>query len=83
MQNRIIRLIAQVKNDPEVAKRVTGSSHLVNDVGLDSLQLINLILLVEEEFAVEVDFESFQIEHLSSLDRFAHFVTGLKPTPQS
>ena len=37
---------------------------------------INLILLVEEEFAVEIDFESFQIVHLSSLDRFTNYVAG-------
>jgi acyl carrier protein len=77
VQDRIIGLIARVKDDPEVAARVTSSSHLVVDVGLDSLQLINLILLVEEEFAVEVDFESFRVDHLSSLDRFTDYVVGL------
>jgi acyl carrier protein len=80
MQDRIIRLIAQIKDDAAVATRITGSSHLVNDLALDSLQLINLILLVEEEFAVEVDFESFQVYHLSSLDRFTDFVAGLPKT---
>jgi acyl carrier protein len=80
MQDRIIRLIAQIKDDAAVATRVTGSSHLVNDVGLDSLQLIDLILLVEEEFAVEVDFDSFQIDHLSSLDHFTTYIAGLPRT---
>src|SRR3954453_14300828 len=77
VQNKIIQLLAQVKDDETVATRVTGSSHLVNDVGLDSLQLINLILLVEEEFAVEVDFESLEVSHLSSLDRFTSYVASL------
>ena len=77
MQERIIRLIAQVKDDASLATRITGSSHLVDDVGLDSIQLINLILLMEEEFAVEVDFESFQVNHLTSLDRFTNYVAGL------
>ena len=80
MQGKIIRLIAQVKDDATVASRVDGSSHLIDDVGLDSLQLINLILLVEEEFAVEVDFESFQVYHLSSLDHFTDYVAGLAKT---
>ena len=77
MQGRIVRLIAQVKDDATLGTRVTGSSHLVDDVGLDSIQLINLILLVEEEFEIEVDFESFQVNHLSSLDRFTDYVAGL------
>jgi acyl carrier protein len=80
VQDTIIRLIARVKDEASLAERVTGSSHLVDDVGLDSLELINLILLVEEEFAVEVDFDSFQIDHLSSLDRFTNFVAGLPKT---
>ncbi len=77
MQDTIIRLITQVKDDETVATRVTGSSHLVDDVGLDSLQLINLILLVEQEFNVEVDFDSFHVYHLSSLDRFTNYVAEL------
>jgi acyl carrier protein len=80
VQDSIIRLIAQVKNDAALATRVSGSSHLVDDVGLDSIQLINLILLVEEEFAVEVDFDSFEVYHLSSLDRFTKYVAGLPKT---
>lgn len=79
MQDRIIRLLAQIKEDSTVAQRVTGSSHLVDDVGLDSLQLINLILLVEEEFSVQVDFGSFEVDHLSSLDRFTDYVARLPP----
>ncbi len=57
-----------------------AQGYLVNDVGLDSIQLINLILLVEVEFAVEVDFDSFQVYHLSSLDRFTNYVAGLPKT---
>lgn len=77
MQSKIIELIAKVKEDDGLTRSLHGSSHLVDDVGLDSLQLINLILLVEEEFAVEVDFDSFQVHHLSSLDRFTDYVTQL------
>ncbi len=77
MRDRIIRLISKIKDDTSLTDALDGSSHLVNDLGLDSLQLINLILLVEEEFSVEVDFNSFQIDHLSSLDRFTAYVAGL------
>jgi acyl carrier protein len=77
MRERIIELIAQVKEDPSIAKQMVGSSHLVNEVGLDSLKVINLILLVEQEFSVEVDFDSFEIDHLSSLDKFVGYVEAL------
>jgi acyl carrier protein len=77
VQDKIIQLIARVKEDSALTYSLTGPSHLVDDVGLDSLQLINLILLIEEEFSVQVDFDSFQIQHLNSLDRFTEYVAGL------
>ena len=77
MRDKIIQLMARVTNDATLESRLNGSSHLVNDLGLDSLQLINLILLIEEELAVQVDFDSFQVQHLSSVDRFTDYVAGL------
>jgi acyl carrier protein len=77
VRDKIIQLMARVTNDATLEGRLNGSSHLVNDLGMDSLQLINLILLIEEELAVQVDFDSFQIEHLSSVDRFTDYVAGL------
>jgi acyl carrier protein len=78
LQEKIISLIAQMKGDPTVLHRLTGTSHLVDDLGLDSLQLINLVLLIEKELEVDIDFGAFRIEHLSSLDRFTEFVASLK-----
>jgi acyl carrier protein len=77
VQQEIIKILAEVKKDPSLASRVTGSSHLVDDLSLDSLQMIDLILKVQDKFSVVVDFDSFQVEHLSSLDRFTQYVSEL------
>ena len=77
MQDRIIGILAEVKQDTTLKDRVTGSSHLVEDVNLDSLQMIELILKVQEEFSVVVDFDSFKVDHLSSLDRFTQYIASL------
>jgi acyl carrier protein len=77
VQDEIINILAEVKQDPSLASRVTGASHLVDDLNLDSLQMIELILKVQDKFSVVVDFDSFQVEHLSSLDRFTHYVSEL------
>lgn len=78
LEQKIVELIAQVTNNKSLIEKLTGSSNLVEDVGLDSLQMINLILLIESELEIEVDFESFNIEHLSSLDKFTGYIKGLK-----
>ena len=77
MKTRVVELMARVKGDPSLVGKIGGSSHLVDDVGLDSLQMINLILLIENEFGIEIDFDSFQVDHLSSLDRFTEYLQGL------
>jgi acyl carrier protein len=77
VQDKIVRLIAQVNQGPSMDSRISESSHLVDNVGLDSLQLINLVLPVERKFSIEIDFDSFNIEHLSSLDRFVGYPADL------
>lgn len=78
MEGKIAELIAQVKGDKTLPARINGSSNLLEDIGLDSLQTINLILLVESEFGVEVDFDTFDMNHLSSLDKFVGYIKGLE-----
>lgn len=77
MRIEIIRMIAEVKQDPSLLRTVTGGSHLVSDLNLDSLQLIELILKVQEKFSVAMDFDSFEIEHVSSLDSFVQYISQL------
>jgi len=78
LEAKIVELIAQVKGDQSLVTRLNSSSNLIEDVGLDSLQMINLILLVEGEFGVEVDFDTFDIKHLRSLGSFAEYIKALE-----
>ncbi|MGG4146466.1 phosphopantetheine-binding protein [Paenibacillus algorifonticola] len=74
MQTQIITIISEVKNEPELAATLTGASDMLSDVGLDSLQLINFILRIEDEFEIEIDFDQFDMEHLQSIDIFCDFI---------
>ncbi len=40
--------------------------------------MVNFILMIEDEFAIEIDFENFNIENLNSLENFTQFITDLK-----
>ena len=77
MTSQVIELIARVKADPSMKERLTDDSHLIYEASLDSLQIINLVLLVENEFNVEVDFDSFEIKHLSSVRSFSEYIASL------
>ena len=47
---------------------------MITDIGIDSLQLVNLILLVEEEFGIEIDFDLFDYSVLKSVEKFVDFI---------
>jgi len=49
------RLLAVIKNFHKVDPNVlTEKSHFLNDLGLDSLDTVELILAIEDEFCIEI-----------------------------
>lgn len=71
--DRIRDLLARVMESPDLAAGVTEETDLLNDLGIDSLHMITFLLSVEEEFDVEIDFESLEPEHLCSVRTFCEF----------
>ncbi len=48
----ISRLIIELK--PEAAEKVSGGARLQSEVGLTSVEIIDLVLAAEDEFEVEI-----------------------------
>ena len=80
---RIGNLVARVMRNPALAAKVTASTDLVNEIGLDSLQMIDFLLSLEGEFGVEVDFDSLDRQHLTSVEALCRFVRTLRPAASS
>jgi acyl carrier protein len=76
---RIGNVVARVMKNPALSAKVTASTDLVNEIGLDSLQMIDFLLGLEDEFGVEVDFDSLDMQHLTSVEALCHFVHALRP----
>jgi acyl carrier protein len=74
VDDTIANLIAKAKDDINLVGNLKDSDDIIDDVGLDSLQLINLMLLVENEYDIEVDFDSFGREHLETITAFSNFI---------
>jgi acyl carrier protein len=47
---------------------------IIEDIGLDSLQIINFLLKLEDQLNIEIDFEEFNFNHLRSLEKFCSFL---------
>eukprot|EP00996_Jenningsia_fusiforme_P004321 NODE_5138_length_714_cov_109.777444_g4771_i0.p1 GENE.NODE_5138_length_714_cov_109.777444_g4771_i0~~NODE_5138_length_714_cov_109.777444_g4771_i0.p1 ORF type:complete len:129 (-),score=32.10 NODE_5138_length_714_cov_109.777444_g4771_i0:261-647(-) len=48
------RILKVVSEFDKVSKEVTDSSHFVNDLGLDSLDVVEVVLAIEQEFNVDL-----------------------------
>ena len=55
---------------------VNNESSLINDLNLDSLQIMELITQMETEFDLELDDEDLDFEHFSTIDSLAAFVNS-------
>ncbi|PNS20714.1 acyl carrier protein [Sphaceloma murrayae] len=50
------RILDLLKNFDKVtdASKLSGSSHFTNDLGLDSLDTVEVVMAIEEEFSIEI-----------------------------
>ena len=46
----------------------------MHDSGMESLQILNFILQVEDEFGCEINFDDFDMEILGSIDTFCEYI---------
>ncbi|EPS27721.1 Acyl carrier protein, mitochondrial [Penicillium ucsense] len=64
IEGRIVNLL---KNFDKVSdpSKITGVSHFSNDLGLDSLDTVEVVMAIEEEFSIEIpDKEADQIHSI-------------------
>ncbi|WP_257031586.1 acyl carrier protein [Paenibacillus sp. E222] len=80
MQEQIIAMISEVKDDAQLAISLNGHSSIMEDGGLDSLQLITFLLKVEERFGIEIDFEQFDFDCMESVTVFCNYISELQKT---
>jgi acyl carrier protein len=55
---------------------ITEDAHLTNEIGLDSLDLTEFLLKVEDELHIEIDFDSLNPNDLLSLRAFTTFLAN-------
>lgn len=78
MEKKIISIISEIKKDNSFMDKLNETSSIIDEVGFDSLQMINFILRIEDEFGIEIDFEEFDMENLKSIKDFSNFIDSIK-----
>lgn len=71
---KIKDLLVEVTGDASLKEKTSGSTDIITDIGLDSIQMINFVLMLEDEFAIMIDFESFDFSNFNSVEALADFI---------
>lgn len=75
LKQKIIILLSESKEDEALIEKVDGETNIIEEIALDSLQMINFMLRVEEETGVEIDFDTFEFSNLSSVNSFVDYIS--------
>lgn len=76
MEEKIIKILSEVKENESLIETVDIGTNIIDEIGLDSLQMINFMLRIEEETGVEIDFDTFEFSNLYSVKTFAEYLMG-------
>jgi len=76
MERKVIQLLKNIAKDTNI--EITCNTDILNDIGLDSAQLMQLILKVEESFNIVIDFGNFSYNCLSSVSDFCDYLAQTK-----
>lgn len=74
MINKIATIISQIKNNPSLAESITLDCHLIEDVGLDSLDIIDFLLELEATFELQFDFDELDFSIMQSMRLLIEFI---------
>lgn len=74
----LCQILSEIKEDDCLANQLNEASHLIDDIGIDSLQMISLMINIEEKFDVELNFSQINISHMQSIGSLAEFILQQK-----
>lgn len=76
LEDRLKHMIVQrlfMKIDPA---QIADDKSLINDYGVDSVSLLELVVGIEEEFGVHIDDTEFSVANFETVAALAAFVRG-------
>ncbi|MEV6603711.1 acyl carrier protein [Kutzneria sp. NPDC051319] len=77
VENKVRAVLVGVLSNGLAVDEVALDADLVDEYGLDSLQMISFLLGIEDSFDLELDYENLELDHLRSVSQFASYVRQL------
>jgi acyl carrier protein len=76
-------VVAKLKRNPDLAADLDDNADLVKDVRLDSLELLQFMLDLEERMNIRIDFEALEFSFLNDIAVLADFLERMPPREQA
>jgi len=70
-------VLGKIKQQPDLATMLADDTNIIDEVGLDSLEMLQFMLELEEQMAIMIDFERLEYEHLHSIEILAGILDGM------
>ncbi len=75
MEEMIKRLLAEMMEiDPQNVSW-NSDTDILNDIGVDSLQLVQFLLKLEEEMNITIDYDALTFDDLATIGTLASFLS--------
>lgn len=78
MQETIKKILSEVKDIPVASITLSDDTDIINDIGLDSLQMVTFMLKLEEALDIQIDFDSLDFSTLMSVGSLCNFLSKQK-----
>lgn len=72
-------IIAKLKRRPELAMELRDDADLVEEIRLDSLEILQFMLDLEERLNIRIDFEALEFAYLNDISVLAGFLERMPP----
>ncbi|MES9506278.1 phosphopantetheine-binding protein [Streptomyces sp. NPDC000609] len=70
-ETRVMKVLTNVLSRRLEPVQISPDVDMVTVLGLDSLEAIEFLLQIEDEFDIELDFENLSLQHLTSVRMFS------------
>ena len=78
MEETIKRLLAQVMEDDAQPENWNSDTDIINDIGIDSLQIVKFMMAVEDELDIKLNYEEMTFDDFSSIRALSDFLERQK-----
>ena len=70
----IKELLAEVMGDAAAAGSWNDDTDIINDIGIDSLQIVRFMMALEDILGISLDYEDLSFDDFSSISRLAEYI---------